>query len=137
MQWQKGSPTRKSMSFLALRDGMAYCIMKRKGGGLVVYCEKCKALSEDNCCAFCGSGRVRLPRWGDFCVLTERGYMWTSLLEELLKDEGIPAVSQKVLDHGFGLWLHDRHRVCVPYESYEQAKELLDVVLNSPVFWEE
>ena len=103
----------------------------------MVYCEKCKALSEGQCCAYCGSDRVRLPRWGDFCVLTERGYMWTSLLVEVLRDHGIGAVSQEVLDHGYGLRLHDRHRVYVPYESYEQAKELLAEVLESTFSVEE
>lgn len=91
----------------------------------MVYCEKCKVLSESGSCCVCGSRSVRLPRFDDYCLLTERGYMWTSMLEDVLRDQGIRPVSLEVLDHGYGLRLHDRHRVYVPYEVYEQAKELM------------
>ena len=97
----------------------------------MVYCEKCRALSEGQNCEYCGSKKVRLPRWEDYCLLTERPYMWASMLDEVLRDNGIPAVSAEVLDQAYGLRTHVRHRIYVPYGTYEEAKEWMAELFHS------
>ena len=96
----------------------------------MVYCEKCRVLSEGAVCDSCGNTSVRLPRYGDYCLLTEREYVWASLLEEVLRDNGIIAVSVEVLDQPYGLRSHVRHRLYVPYGDYEQAKEWMSELFD-------
>ncbi len=103
----------------------------------MVYCEKCKVLSEGQTCDYCGSRRVRLPRFEDYCLLTERPYVWASLLDEVLRDNGIPAVSVEVLDQAYGLRSHVRHRVFVPYGTLEEAKEWMMELFDGENSFEE
>ncbi|MBR5533809.1 MAG: hypothetical protein IKU62_03070 [Ruminiclostridium sp.] len=103
----------------------------------MVYCPKCKTLSEGTVCGFCGSCRVRLPGPDDYCLLTEQEYVWASLLDEVLRDNGIPVVSMEVLDQPYGLRRFVHHRVYVPYGAYEEAKKWMTELLDSPVSFEE
>ncbi len=90
-----------------------------------MYCESCKTVFDNDTCPYCGSKKVRLPAYNDYCYLKEMDYMWGKLLEDALKDSGIPAVS--FMPRGKALVRRnrqDRVAIYVPYEFFDTAKEI-------------
>ena len=56
-----------------------------------MYCEKCSRIIEEEVrCPHCGSRKIRLPETKDPCFLTELDFIPSGILEDVLKQNGIP-----------------------------------------------
>ena len=64
---------------------------------------------------------------GDYEFLAEKEAMWAEMLEQVLKDNGIPCVAVPVFGAGFTMktGVQDRLRIFVPAESRPVAEDLL------------
>lgn len=92
------------------------------------YCRKCHILFEDDRCPRCGNRYVYRPEADDFCFLTEKEFLWAEILEQALKEEGIPVVTDETV---VGAWkskvidtLGTRHRIFVPFAYLDRAREI-------------
>ncbi len=63
----------------------------------------------------------------DYELLAEKESMWAKMLDEVLKDNGIPCVTVPVFGAGFTLktGMQERLKVYVPSESKSVAEELM------------
>lgn len=98
-------------------------------GGKTMYCEKCSRVFDGERCPACGSRRVRQPADGDLCFLAEQDYLTTSILEDMLKQEGIPFLAKGVMGAGLAVKAGptlERTRFYVPFEHLQQAEEVRD-----------
>lgn len=98
------------------------------------YCEKCKLLTEKECCHICRNKSIREVDSDDFCLLTEREQMYGEMLRDALQGEEIDCVlipCGNGVRSQFGLSL-GRYRIYVPYKSYESSLEILKSLFNTP-----
>ena len=94
-----------------------------------MYCEKCKRIVETNICPACGSKKIREPETGDLCFLTEQDYVSSGILEDVLKQSGIPFLKKNVLGAGIAVRVGpmlDRSRFYVAYDLLPKAQELAE-----------
>jgi len=92
------------------------------------YCNKCRVLFEDDHCPHCDNPYVWPPEGDDYCLLAEKEFPWWEVLEQALKDAGIPvAVNSAVVGAWMTVQLGRRFelgRLFVPYSQLEQARQI-------------
>ena len=97
----------------------------------MLYCEKCRMNTEGDCCPECGRKKLREIREDDPCFLIERDAIWSEVVEDFLKENGIPFLTKGKM--GAGLAIHvgpmfEKNRYYVPYACLERARELTDAL---------
>ena len=100
-----------------------------------MYCEKCKRIFEEEKCPVCWHSQVREPEPGDLCFLTEQDYVSSGILEDILKQEGVPFLKKEVLGAGLSFRVGpmlDRSRFYVPFEHMQKALPLLEDLFAVP-----
>ena len=67
-----------------------------------------------------------------YALLTEKESMWARMLEEVLKDNGVPCVTVPVFGAGMALraGVQERLKVYVPAERMAQAGELMEELFS-------
>ena len=70
---------------------------------MALYCENCYILFEGKRCPVCGRKSSRGPEPSDPCFLTEKEQIWSDLLADVLKQNGIPFMRENVLGAGLAL----------------------------------
>ena len=102
------------------------------------YCHKCHILCEDSPCPRCGNSYVYPPEPEDYVFLAEKEYPWSEMLEQALKDEGIPVVAN---DAVAGAWIttrlgarFERSALYVPYGTLDRAADLVLGLFDAPEF---
>ena len=96
-----------------------------------MYCEKCCRIIEADRCPVCKSKRVREPEAKDPCFLTEQDYLSSGILEDLLKQNGIPYLKKDVMGAGLAIKVGpmlERSRFYVPFEQLESARAVTEEV---------
>ena len=96
-----------------------------------MYCEKCCRVIEADRCPVCKSKRVREPEAKDPCFLTEQDYLSSGILEDLLKQNGIPYLKKDVMGAGLAIKVGpmlERSRFYVPFELLESARAVAEEV---------
>ena len=96
-----------------------------------MYCEKCCRIIEADRCPVCKSKRVREPEAKDPCFLTEQDYLSSGILEDLLKQNGIPYLKKDVMGAGLAIKVGpmlERSRFYVPLEQLESARAVAEEV---------
>ena len=91
-----------------------------------MYCEKCKHCFEGERCPNCRKGRVRQVRPDDPCYLTEQSSPWNGMLEDVLRQEGIPCVTSGRLGAGLSTYVGsvlEITRFYVRWSDMEKARE--------------
>lgn len=91
------------------------------------YCENCNACFEYDYCPLCGTKKIRHAHDGDFCLLLENNASCCEWLACELESYGIQSVTMPYgsgYESRLGLKL-TIHRLYVPYEHYEKAREIL------------
>ena len=94
-----------------------------------MYCEKCNRIFEGDHCPVCRKSKVREPEPKDPCFLSEQDYISAGILEDLLKQNGIPFLKKDVLGAGMAIKVGpmlERSRFYVPYEQLEDAAVIAD-----------
>ena len=94
----------------------------------MLYCEKCQIAFDIICCPVCGGEKARQPRSSDPCFLVEKEILWGELLEEALKNNGIPVLVKKRMGIGMALKvgpLLERVQIYVPFSRLEDSKDIV------------
>lgn len=89
-----------------------------------MYCEKCCRIIDTDRCPACGSRKVREPGPKDPCFLTELDYLSTGILEDILKQEGIPYLKKDVMGAGMAIRVGpmlERSRFYVSFDQWSRA----------------
>lgn len=99
-----------------------------------MYCEICNKLFESgDRCPYCKSRKVREPKQNDPCFLTKKGVIWEEMLEDVLRDSGIPFITKRDLGAGLAIKvgpLSERIAVYVPFSRLEEAKDIVDAFFS-------
>ena len=94
-----------------------------------MYCEKCSRVFDGERCPVCKRSKVREPEAKDPCLLTEQDYLTAGILEDLLKQGGIPFLKKDVMGAGLAIKVGpmlDRSRFYVPFERLEDARAVAE-----------
>ncbi|MBQ8136771.1 MAG: hypothetical protein IJ174_04980 [Clostridia bacterium] len=100
-----------------------------------LYCENCQRLFDGDACPEC-KRLGRHPRAEDFCLMTSQPAIFATMLLDILRNNGIPAVSRATLGATgiFGSVSMEEHEIFVPYERLEEAEGWLqDFLAAAPV----
>ena len=91
-----------------------------------MYCERCNRLVYKEKCPGCGGRNFRMPRFDDFCFLTEPDHLWVQALKDLLQDNGVEFRTRNVQEAFLmaKTGAPPRVRFFVRYRDYQKAKEL-------------
>ncbi len=100
-----------------------------------MYCQKCKAAFDGNGnCPVCGSTKVRPALADDICFLTDADPILGGMLNDVLGQNGIPALSSSTIGAGMAMRagsMFDRVKLYVRYEHLPKAKEIVEELFNS------
>ena len=102
-----------------------------------MYCEKCKHLVDSDHCPNCRRSRVREVQPEDPCFLTEKGSPWSGMLEDVLRQNEIPFLTDGRMGAGLAVGagtMLESKRFYVRWDDYERASEIVDELFgeNSP-----
>ena len=96
-----------------------------------LYCEECNLVFTGERCPCCGGKRVRPPKGEDLCFLVEKEMIWSDLLSEVLRDNGIPFLKKGRMGAGLAMqagFLGEHFRFYVNYENLAEAAALVDAL---------
>ena len=95
--------------------------------GDILYCSGCQlTFSGGDKCPSCGSRKVRPVRPEDICFLTEAEPIPTGMLQDVLKQHQIPALTSSTVGAGMAMKagnVFERIKFFVRYEHLEKAKQ--------------
>lgn len=99
------------------------------------YCENCHLVFPGIECPNCHSAYVRLPEPEDYCMLDTLDSPWFEMLQDLLKDNGIPCVVSPAKANTMSLYFGQSRAVSslyVPYSRLEEAQQLQKALVDAP-----
>ncbi len=94
-----------------------------------MYCENCARIVEKDRCPFCGNRKLRNPEAKDPCFLTEQDFVSSGILEDVLRQNGIPFLKKNVMGDGLSVYVGpmlDRSRFYVLYERLPEAESVVN-----------
>lgn len=96
------------------------------------FCENCNELTEETVCPRCGRS-TREPKDGDMCLVAELGGIGKSMFTDALSNNDIEFVAIPI--HGGFTQLNKPtgYKIYVRYDSYDRAKDILDVIFGGQV----
>ena len=101
---------------------------------MTMYCAGCQLVFEDDRCPACGGRRNRPVQADDICFLAEEDGLQAGILEDILRQEGIPVLKKSTVGAGMAMRagvLFERFRFYVRYEHLEPAQEAIRETLGS------
>ena len=99
-----------------------------------MYCEKRKRIIQEERCPFCKRSIVREPESEDLCLVTEQDYISSGILEDMLKQNGIPFLKKGVMGAGMAIKVGpmlERSRFYVTYDLLEKATAVANELFAS------
>ena len=132
--YQPSADTLRRLRQLASAEGLfirpaAGQTPQAASGGKNMYCESCNLLLEGDRCPACGTPRVRPVTPEDPCFLTERDFVGSGMLEDVLRQHGIPFLKKQMLGAGLTMrigLMAERSRFYVPYGRMQEAAALAE-----------
>ena len=91
----------------------------------MLYCAKCKRLTDDDRCPRCGRKKLREAEENDPVYLITKDAMISASIEDILHQNNIPCQMQGVFGVGIFTGLGYTNHFYVPYGAYDKSKELL------------
>lgn len=94
---------------------------------MLLYCEHCQLAFGSNRCPICRDRNVRQPRSNDPCFLSEKQIIWGEMLEDVLKQNGIPVLMKKKMGAGMALKVGpmlERVELYVPFSRLQDAERI-------------
>lgn len=91
------------------------------------YCPNCHVLVRDTRCPVCDKRWLDEPKADDYCYLTEKDSVWAGVLEDCLRKNAVPYLTQNTLGAGLTAKMgsmFETIKFYVRYAYYQQAKEL-------------
>lgn len=104
-----------------------------KKGECIMYCTQCQHIVDGERCPHCGSKKLRLPERDDLCFLTEQEYLWSEMLQDVLRQHAIPVFTQNYLGAGITSkigCLMEKVSFYVPYARYAEAQDLVTALFS-------
>ena len=101
----------------------------------MMYCAACRRLFEGEQCPTCGSRKVAAPKPEDICFLTEADPVWSIMLADVLKQHGIPSLSNSTIGAGMAMRagsMFERVRLYVRFEHLEKGRDIVNELFDSP-----
>lgn len=101
----------------------------------MLYCEGCGVLYEEGRCPVCGKAHGRPPMDDDLCFVAEKGQIDADILEDVLKQNGIPCLKKSVSGAALAVYtgrLLENFRLYVMYPQWEQACEIERSFFSAP-----
>ena len=98
-----------------------------------MYCETCMAATDETVCPLCGNEDLRPAEGDDPCLLTERSQLWSGLLEDVLKQNGIPYFTKGRMGAGMALKvgpMFESVRFYVPRDRLDAARDLVEELFS-------
>ena len=98
-----------------------------------MYCSRCRRIVDAAPCPLCGNKKTAPPLPDDICFLTEVDSVWSGMLEDVLKQNGIPALQSSTIGAGMAMKtgsMFERIRFFVRYEHLAQASEIADSLFS-------
>ena len=98
-----------------------------------MYCERCKRLFEGERCPNCRRSRVRPVRPQDPCFLTEKASPWSGMLEDVLRQNGIPFLTEGRMGAGLAVRVGsmlESSRFYVRRDDLERAGEIVGALFG-------
>lgn len=99
------------------------------------YCETCRMAWNTGDCPMCGREMLREIRPEDPCYLTETEWIWGEMLEDVLKQNGIPFLRKDVMGAGLSARIgltRERVRFYVPFEEMPPASRIVRDLFAAP-----
>lgn len=93
------------------------------------YCPNCHILVRDTRCPVCGKKWLEEPLPNDYCFLVEKDAVWAGVLEDCLRQNGIPCLTQSAKGAGLTVKtgsMFDSIRFYVPYFRFHEAQDLTE-----------
>ena len=100
-----------------------------------MYCTRCRSVFEGDRCPNCKHGTVREPQAEDICFLTELSPMYGGMLEDVLKQNGIPVLTESTKGAALAVIsgpLFEWIKYYVRYDHLPRAKEIVEELFDSP-----
>ena len=98
------------------------------------YCPNCHTLVRSIRCPVCDKKWLEPPKGEDYCYLTEKDIVWAGVLEDCLRQNGIPYLTQNTLGSGLTAkmgTLMESVRFFVRYAYFEKAKLLEEELFHA------
>lgn len=98
------------------------------------YCPNCHMLVRDIRCPRCGRKWLEEPGSNDYCFLTQKDALWAGVLEDALRQNGIPYLTENTMGAGLTIkagTMLGSVRFYVRYAHYHVAKDL-EIMLFTP-----
>ena len=99
-----------------------------------MYCEKCRLVFDGERCPSCKSKKIRNPYPDDICFLTEKEYIWSGMLADVLEQNNIPFERKNVLGAGITVrigYSFEIVRFYVFYRHLEAAEDIVEELFSS------
>ncbi|MBO4219773.1 MAG: hypothetical protein J5933_02480 [Clostridia bacterium] len=98
------------------------------------YCIRCLLPFEGERCPVCRRKADRTIRQDDMCFLSEKEQVWSGMLADVLKQNGIPFTRKGSMGAGLALKvgpMFESFRFYVLYEHLDKARELVEELFSS------
>ncbi len=93
-----------------------------------MYCETCMLATDELVCPMCGNEDLRPVEPCDPCFLTEQSQIWAGVLEDVLKQNGIPFFTKGRMGAGMALKVGPMFEDVRFYVARERLAEAMDLV---------
>ena len=101
----------------------------------MLYCEECGVLYEEGRCPVCRKAHGRAPKDDDPCFVAEKGQIDADILEDVLRQNGIPCLKKSVSGAAIAVYTGrylESFRIFVNYAQWEQACEIERDFFSAP-----
>lgn len=98
------------------------------------YCPNCHILVRNTRCPVCDKRGLEEPRPDDYCYLTEKNSLWAGVLEDCLRRNSIPYLTQNTMGAGLTAKIgamFETVKFYVRYAFYLQAREVEEELFAS------
>ena len=99
-----------------------------------MYCPKCRNIYEGDRCPVCRNRKGREPAPDDLCFLTEEAPLLGGMLEDVLKQNGIPVLTESTKGAALSVIsgpLFEWIKYYVRYDHLPKAREIVEEVLHA------
>ena len=100
------------------------------------YCPNCHLLVQGTRCPVCDKKWLEPPNQDDYCLLTEKEMIWAGVLEDCLRQNAVPYLTQNVMGAGLTAKMGsmmESVKFFVRYGWYEKARLLEEELFRAAV----
>lgn len=134
----KGQPVTAALEWILDEALIRY---EQEAASVERYCPNCHVLVRARRCPICDRKWLEPPLPEDYCFLSEKDSVWAGVLEDCLRQNGIPYLIQNTLGAGLTVkmgTMMERTKFYVRFAYFQKAQELEEELFRAvPVSEEE